>query len=282
MTELTEQASHQAPNQEPNQALSQTTKKARTVLITGGSSGIGTELVRQFAQKGDRVIFTYFNGEQRAQALADELAGNQVEYHRFELGDVASHKALLEVLPERIDVLVNNAALGTKTVEHMSSVPEEQDEIMLRVNALGPLWLTEAILPKMEAQGYGKILFFSSVGGGITQVPGFRLSDEMSKAAVAHLGRQMSVELSYRPIDVFTVCPGATDTPMFQASTTNKLSDEQKAAFLATLPGKRMIEPAEIAALCVNLCEPAFQVLRGTVIDASLGLGAYPGSIIDL
>ena len=273
-----------------DQALSQTTKKARTVLITGGSSGIGTELVRQFAQKGDRVIFTYFNGEQRAQALADELAGSQmekqieqqIEYHRFELGNVASHKALLEVLPERIDVLVNNAALGTKTVEHMSSVPEEQDEIMLRVNALGPLWLTEAILPKMEAQGHGKILFFSSVGGGITQVPGFRLSDEMSKAAVAHLGRQMSVELSYSPIDVFTVCPGATDTPMFQASTTNKLSDEEKAAFLATLPGKRMIEPAEIAALCVNLCEPAFQVLRGTVIDASLGLGAYPGSIIDL
>ena len=103
----------------------------------------------------------------------------------------------------------------------------------------------------------------------------------MSKAAVVHLGRQMSVELSYSPIDVFTVCPGATDTPMFQASTTNKLSDEEKAAFLATLPGKRMIEPAEIAALCVNLCEPAFQVLRGTVIDASLGLGAYPGSIID-
>jgi len=269
-----------------DQALSQTIKKARTVLITGGSSGIGTELVRQFAQKGDRVIFTYFNGEQRAQALAAELAGSQkehqIEYHRFELGNIASHKALLEVLPERIDVLVNNAALGTKTVEHMSSVPEEQDEIMLRVNALGPLWLTEAILPKMEAQGHGKILFFSSVGGGITQVPGFRLSDEMSKAAVAHLGRQMSVELSYSPIDVFTVCPGATDTPMFQASTTNKLSDEEKAAFLATLPGKRMIEPAEIAALCVNLCEPAFQVLRGTVIDASLGLGAYPGSIIDL
>jgi len=278
MTELTDQA------------LSQTIKKARTVLITGGSSGIGTELVRQFAKKGDRVVFTYFNGEQRAQALAAELAGSQmekqkeqqIEYHRFELGNIASHKALLEVLPERIDVLVNNAALGTKTVEHMSSVPEEQDEIMLRVNALGPLWLTEAILPKMEAQGHGKILFFSSVGGGITQVPGFRLSDEMSKAAVAHLGRQMSVELSYSPIDVFTVCPGATDTPMFQASTTNKLSDEQKAAFLATLPGKRMIEPAEIAALCVNLCEPAFQVLRGTVIDASLGLGAYPGSIIDL
>lgn len=253
----------------------------RNVLITGGSSGIGTELVRQFAQAGDRVIFTYFRGEERARQLAEELKDYQVEHHLFELGNLSSHRDLLSLLPP-IDVLINNAALGTKTVENMSSIEEEQDEIMLRVNALGPLWLTQALLPKMEENDYGKIVFFSSVGGGITQVPGFRLSDEMSKAAVAHLGRQMAVELSYSPVDVFTVCPGATDTPMFQASTTNKLSPEEKAAFLRRLPGRRMIEPIEIARLCFNLCEPFSQVLRGTVIDASLGLGAYPGSIIDL
>ncbi|MBD4120535.1 SDR family oxidoreductase, partial [Xanthomonas citri pv. citri] len=78
------------------------------------------------------------------------------------------------------------------------------------------------------ARGHGKILFMSSVDGGITHFPRFRAADGMSKAAVAFLGRQLAATYACTGIDVFTVCPGATDTPMFQASTLNALSSEQR------------------------------------------------------
>jgi NAD(P)-dependent dehydrogenase (short-subunit alcohol dehydrogenase family) len=99
----------------------------------------------------------------------------------------------------------------------------------------------------------------------------------MSKAAVAHLGRQLAAELSHEPIDVFTVCPGAVDTPMFRQSSVDHLSDDERRELLERLPGARMIEPGEIAELILFLCTPSARVLRGAVLDASLGLGVHPG-----
>jgi NAD(P)-dependent dehydrogenase (short-subunit alcohol dehydrogenase family) len=146
----------------------------------------------------------------------------------------------------------------------------------MQVNAIGTLWLTESIVPSMRQRGHGTIVIVSSVGGGITQFAGFRLADGMSKAALAHLGRQLAAELAREPIDVFTVCPGATDTPMFRASSLDHLSDDARAALIDALPGRRLIEPGEIAELIFFLCTPAARILRGAVIDASLGLGVHP------
>lgn len=65
---------------------------------------------------------------------------------------------------------------------------------------------------------------------------------------------------------------GATDTPIFQTSTVTHLDDAKREDFLDGLPEKRLIDTEEIAELCLFLCSPAGQVLRGTILDASLGL----------
>jgi NAD(P)-dependent dehydrogenase (short-subunit alcohol dehydrogenase family) len=254
----------------------------RTVLVTGGSSGIGKAIVERFARGGDEVWFTYNRGRERADQILSELADCRIVAHPLDLASRSSRAQLLPKLPERIDVLINNAGLGSKTIEQMSADPEEQDELMMRVNALGPLWLTQALLPRMKAQRSAKIIFMSSVGGGIAQFPGFRYSDEMSKAAVAHLGKQLAMESSYERIDTFIVCPGATNTPMFQASTLRKLSAAAQKEFCEKLPGRRLIESTEIAELCHFLCQDSSRVLRGAILDASLGLGTYPGAMIDI
>lgn len=254
---------------------------SRNVLITGGSSGIGAELVRAFAAAGHAVWFTYNRGEERARALAASLPGGDVRSFHLDLGDWESQQRLIEALPGPVEMLINNAGLGTKTVEQYASESHRQDEALLQVNAVGPLWLTQALLDDMRRGGFGKIVFISSVGGGMTQFPGFRLADGMSKAAVAHLGRQLAAEMAHEPIDVFTVCPGATDTPMFRQSSVDHLSDDQRQRLLAQLPGARMIEPEEIAELVLFLCTPAARVLRGAVLDASLGLGVRPGLFSD-
>ena len=101
----------------------------------------------------------------------------------------------------------------------------------------------------------------------------------MSNAALAYLGRHLQAEHSRDPIDVFTICPGATETPMFEASTIGKLPDAARRRLVGSLPGRRMIDPAEIAKVAVWLCTEEARVLRGAVLDASLGLGVHPGCL---
>ena len=126
-----------------------------------------------------------------------------------------------------------------------------------------------------------KIINLSSVGGGVSVFPRFRLSDGMSKAAITFLSKQLAAETVFADVDVFAICPGATDTPMFRASTLSDMSLEEEAAFLNRLPRKRLIAPAEIAALVHFLATPASTVLHGAVLDASMGLGVRPGLMSD-
>lgn len=253
-------------------------------MITGGSSGIGAAAVRRFAAAGDRVWFTYRSGHDRAQALLERVrgAGGEAEAFYFDQGDLTSHRNLMAALPGRVDVLVNNAGLGSKTVEQYApDSPHSQDEALLRVNALGPMWLTQDILGGMLKQGSGKVLFVGSVGGSISQVPGFRISDAMSKAAIAYLTRHLAAELVHTPIDVIAVCPGAVETPMLEASALADLGPEERAQLKARLPKGRLITPEEIAELLWWLSTAPGTVLNGAVIDASMGLGVRTGLLTE-
>ncbi len=249
------------------------------VLITGGSSGIGRACVQRFAQAGAKVCFTYHGGQERAKALVDEIGGDACTPLPLDLGDHASVVALADSLPWPVDVLVNNAGLGSQTVEAYASEEHAQDEALLKVNALGPLWLTKQLIDGMLDRGKGAIINISSVGGGITEFPGFRLADTMSKAAVASMTRALAARLAHDPVDVFAICPGATETHMLEASTLDALDDDQRATLLESLPRGRLIQPEEIAELAHFLTTEPAAVLHGAVIDASMGLGVHPGLI---
>jgi NAD(P)-dependent dehydrogenase (short-subunit alcohol dehydrogenase family) len=250
----------------------------KTVLVSGGSSGIGTSIVKLFAEEGFRVLFTYHSRKESAQRIVDQLGAYDVQTFHFSQGNLESQEALLAQLPDRIDVLINNAAVGSATVKRLSDDKYEQDRKMFEINALGVLWLTEAIIPRMMENG-GKIINISSVGGGIFHFPGFVLADGMSKAALTFMTKQLAAEHAHTKIDIFAVCPGATDTDMFQSSTLNKLTDDQRKAFVEALPKKRLIDPDEIALICEFLSQEHSTVLHGAVIDASLGLGVSPEMI---
>ena len=178
----------------------------------------------------------------------------------------------------RIDILVNNAAVGSASVVDYT-IPEEEDKAMVEINTVGPLFCAQAVLPIMVKQEYGKIINISSVGGGITVFPKFRASDEMSKCAVGFLTKQIVADHPYERIDAFSICPGAVNTRMFRESTLDSLSQAERDAFVSRLPMRRLIEPEEIAALILFLCTPAATICRGAIIDASLGLGVRPGLV---
>jgi NAD(P)-dependent dehydrogenase (short-subunit alcohol dehydrogenase family) len=251
----------------------------KTVLITGGSSGIGRALVTAFSEEGYRVWFTYRTGKERARELLAQLKTGGARAFPLELGNRASHDRLLAELPGPVGVLVNNAGLGSKTVEGVSSDVHEQDAALMMVNAVGSLWLVRDLLPAMLERGFGKIIILSSVCGGVSTFAGFHVADGMSNAARAYMGRHLQAQYGHTPIDVFTICPGAVETPMFEASTLAPLAGAAREQLIHSLPGRRLIDPAEIGRLAVWLCREEARVLRGAVLDASLGLGCNPGAL---
>lgn len=251
----------------------------RTVLVTGGSDGIGRAAVHRFAAAGDRVWFTYRTGRARAEQLVGALTdgGADVAAFPFDQGDWTSHQRLLAELPGPVDVLVNNAAVGSRTVEwHVDGGEAERTAAFLRINSVGPLWLIQQVLPDMLQRG-GVVVNVSSVGGGVAVFPGFHVADGMSKAALAYLTRHLAAELAHERVRVVAVCPGAVDTTMFRASTLSPLADDAREALVERLPGGRVIEAEEIAELVHWLTTPAAAPLHGAVIDASMGLGVHPG-----
>jgi NAD(P)-dependent dehydrogenase (short-subunit alcohol dehydrogenase family) len=277
----------------------------QVAIVTGALGGIGRATVRRLLQDGWAVAASYAQGvetPEQAMALKAELGedgedgefGDRISLHPLNLAHSASIRAFFtEVLAAwgRLDALVNNAAVGTATVADYASDSTQQDELLLHINAAGTLTLTQLFVAQMRNQWgdtalaelpAAKLVSISSVGGGVAAFPFFRLADGMSKAAVAFMTRQIAAEHVHTPLDVFAICPGATNTGMFQASTLNAMSDAERAAFVARLPKQRLIEPPEIAELIAFLLTPHSRVLHGAVLDASMGLGGRPGLMTEM
>ncbi len=263
--------------------------QGKVAFVTGGFGGIGRATVKALLAHGANVALTYAEGresEEDVRKLLDE-APDHLSAHALDLRAVTSIRQCMEQVIarwHRIDILVNNAAVGSATVAAYADDTATQDSAMLAINADGTLKVCQTFLSLMGHEFNSspfKIINLSSVGGGVQVFPGFRLSDGMSKAAVAFLTRQLAAELTQTRVDVFAICPGATNTPMFQASTLNPMTPEERQAFTHALPKQRLIAPEEIANLIVFLASSYSTPLHGAVIDASMGLGVRPGLITE-
>ena len=251
-----------------------------TALITGGTSGIGRACAERFVSYGANVIVTCLENFEDPNRELEKFDGLQkISVQAIDLSNTDSILYCFTSVTElhgKIDILVNNAGVGSATVTAQAADVSDQDTLLLKVNAEGTLKMCQHFLALPDAPGK-KIINVSSVGGGITVFPDFRLSDGMSKSAIAFLTRQLAAETVHSNIDVFAVCPGATNTPMFDASTLSQMTNTEKDVFLKQLPKNRLIEPSEIAGIVHFLASPAARALHGAVIDASMGLGVRPG-----
>lgn len=260
--------------------------EGRTALVTGGSRGIGKECVLSLLAHGANVAFTYNRGKETAEELVRQFP-DKLSCHQLDLQNAESILRCIEEVRKRwgnLHILVNNAAVGSATVAKYEADPARQDSAMFQINADGALKVCQAGIETMKGNTDDrqcKLINISSVGGGIQVFPHFRLADGMSKAAIAFLTKQLAAELVQTRIDVFAVCPGATDTEMFQESTLNSMTPGQREAFEKTLPKGRLIDPAEIARLVTFLASEHSTVLHGSVLDASMGLGVRPGLITE-
>jgi NAD(P)-dependent dehydrogenase (short-subunit alcohol dehydrogenase family) len=263
--------------------------RGKIAFVTGGLGGIGSACVQSLLAHGARVAFTYADG-QELESAALEVVTQNPEYlsaHALDLRYNTSIQTCFRGVLERwgrVDILVNNAAVGSATVSAYADDRASQDSAMFGINADGTLKMCQAFLESMQHRATDhalKIINIASVGGGIQTFPGFQISDGMSKAAVAFMTRQLAAELTDSMIDVFAICPGATNTGMFQVSTLNPMTLKQRETFIRSMPKGRLIEPEEIANIVVFLASGYSTPLHGAVIDASMGLGVRPGLITE-
>jgi NAD(P)-dependent dehydrogenase (short-subunit alcohol dehydrogenase family) len=184
----------------------------KTVLITGGSRGLGLVLARGFAGEGARVAICARDPRELERARADLAArGAKVFAFPCDVTDRSQVRELVEVVTrrfDRIDVLVNNA--GVIQVGPLESMTLEDFEQAMAVHFWGPLYATLAVLPQMRARRDGRIVNVSSIGGKIS-VPHL-VPYSASKFALAGLSDGLRAELAKDDVMVTSVFPGLMRT----------------------------------------------------------------------
>lgn len=182
-------------------------------VVTGGARGLGVEVCRQLAQAGLRVWLTARDGD-RAEEIAATLRGDgDVRAAALDVTDDASVRALAARL-ERVDVLVNNAAVDYDTDARALTVDLDRVQRALETNLFGAWRMAEAFAPALSAGGHGRLVNVSSAAGTISDMRGGTPGYRTSKLALNGLTRMLADELRPHGVLVNAVCPGWTATDM--------------------------------------------------------------------
>jgi NAD(P)-dependent dehydrogenase (short-subunit alcohol dehydrogenase family) len=195
------------------------TGAGRVALVTGANRGIGREVARQLAERGYEVLLSARDGEKAAAAAAElaESMGAKVTPLTLDVADPESIAAAAERVradPGRLDVLVNNAGIGSDF--GVAGVAPDFDKIQLALdtNFYGAYRLTVALLDLLRASEHPRIVNVSSGMGGVTEMGGWTPGYRVSKAALNAVTRILSAELAGEGFLVNSACPGFVNTDM--------------------------------------------------------------------
>ena len=188
--------------------------QGRVALVTGGARGLGVEVCRQLAQAGMTVWLTA-RDEERAVAVAAELADDgDVRPARLDVDD-AEDIAALAARTEHLDVLVNNAAIDYDTDQRALTADLDRARRDLDTNLFGAWRMAQAFAPHLRASGHGRLVNVSSGAGSITDMrSGGTPAYSTAKLALNGLTRMLAAELREDGVLVNSVCPGWTATDM--------------------------------------------------------------------
>ena len=238
----------------------------RTVIVTGGTRGIGLSLAEGFVLAGARVVVAsrkHDACEQAAQHLRG--LGGEVIGVATHLGDIGALEALVGRTIDEfggIDVVVNNAAnalaqpVGQMTPDALTKSYE--------VNLRGPVFLVQAALPYLKASAHASVVNMISVGA-FNFAPGTAIYSS-NKAALMSFTRSMAAEYASDGIRVNAIAPGPVDTDMMRNNPKEAI-DRMAASNLM----KRLAQPDEMVGAALLLASDAGSYMTGTVIIADGG-----------
>lgn len=240
----------------------------KVVVITGAASGIGAATAELFAKENYQLVLldisykgnTLDNSSARSEVKLDVSKAEEVE------------KVLLDISKTygRIDVIVNNAGVGTSQFAKTEDHSVDDWHRVISINQSGVFYCMKYVLKLMSKQGFGNIVNVASLAG--VKASGYNLAYSASKFAVVGMTKSAAIEYGRRNIRINCVCPGYTESPLLDSlfSIKPKLRDR----FLQSIPMDRYGQPDEIAEAILWLSSDKSKFITGQsiILDGGLSL----------
>lgn len=241
----------------------------KTVLITGGSRGIGKAVAMKFAENGYKIIINYVSDKTDTEQLKKELLQAGAADILLIKADVSNSEDVKNMVKEtiekfeKIDVLVNNAGITKDNL--LMRMSEEEFDKVIQINLKGTYLVTKEVTRYMMKKKKGSIVNLSSVVGVAGNAG--QCNYAASKAGIIGLTKSVAKELASRNIRANAVAPGFIETDM-----TNVLKDEIKENINSQIPLKRMGTAREVAELVYFLGEDSSSYITAQVINVDGGM----------
>lgn len=240
----------------------------QSVLVTGGTRGIGRAVVEAAAEAGARVAFTYHSSTEAAEEIEAQLAEEGTGAQSFQ-SDAASTDAAAEVVEAvtdafgSLDVLVNNAGITRDGL--LLRMSEADWDATMETNLKSVFNFSKAAYKPMMRQRAGRIVNLSSVVG-LAGNPG-QTSYAASKAGIVGFSKSLARELASRGVTVNVVAPGYVETDM-----TDELPDRAREAMEGQVPLGRPAQPEDVAQAVLFLASGAAGYITGHVLHVDGGM----------
>lgn len=243
-------------------------EEKKTVLITGGTRGIGKETAKIYAKKGYNLVLNYVSDKTNVEEIRKQMSelGAEVLMVKADVSKADEVDKMIEQAIEKfkkIDVLVNNAGITNDGL--LLRMSEEDFDKVVEINLKGTYLVTKAVIKYMMKQKQGSIINLTSVVG-VTGNAG-QCNYAASKAGVIGFTKSVAKEVASRKIRVNAVAPGFIKTDM-----TEVLQDDIKEKINEQIPLKRMGEASEVAKLIYFLGSEDSSYITGQVINVDGGM----------
>ncbi|MGH7115847.1 MAG: SDR family NAD(P)-dependent oxidoreductase [Stellaceae bacterium] len=241
--------------------------QGRTIIVTGGASGIGRATALLLGGEGAKIVIGDIDVEggrmTAAQGSADGGAIIDLPLDLTDKTSIDDFVAAVHRQAGRADGLVN--AAGWDQIQPFLENPPEMWDRVLAINLMGAIRLTRGVLPPMVEARAGKIVNISSDAGRVGSMG--ETVYAAAKGGLIAFTKSLARELARYRINVNCVCPGPTDTPLFQ-----RQPERMKEALTRAIPFRRIAQPIEIAQAVLFFLSGRSDYITGQVLSVSGGL----------
>ena len=234
----------------------------KTVLITGGSRGIGADAVRTLAKRGYNVAFTYYKSEEKAITLAKESGALALFCDVSKSDDVNNAVEAVKKSFGGVDILINNAGIGEFAL--FTDITDEMWHKMIDTNLSSAFYTSRAVLSHMINKKDGVIINISSMWGEVGASCEVHYS--VSKAGLIGLTKALAKEVGPSGVRVNCITPGVIDTDM-----NKNLSKEDLEQLKLDTPLGKIGKTEDIVNTILFLCSDSANFITGQVLGVNGG-----------